>query len=342
MKLAIHNTRESFSQRWMAYCDKKGIPYKVVDCYANNIVRQLDDCDVLLWHHQQGNPKDILFAKELLFALEQSGKKVFPDFRTNWHFDDKVGQKYLLEALGIEAFVPSWVFYSRTEALAWVKQASFPKVFKLRGGAGSQNVQLVKSRPQAARIVRRAFGRGFPLYDRWGSLKERWRKYRLGKAGILDVLKGIVRLVLLPPYAKIAGRERGYVYFQEYIPGNDSDTRIIVIDNKAFALKRMNRKDDFRASGSGDFRYAREEFDVRCVDLAFRLTEKLAAQCVAYDFVFDSRNDPRLVEISFGYAAKVYDPCEGYWDQNLEWHAGQFDPYGWMVDIFYRHSVKVI
>ena len=96
----------------------------------------MDDCDALMWHHFQTNPKAILFAKQLLFALEQSGKKVFPDFRTGWHFDDKLGQKYLLEAIDAP-LVPSYVFYDKKEALEWVQKTDFPKVFKLRGGAGS-------------------------------------------------------------------------------------------------------------------------------------------------------------------------------------------------------------
>jgi len=31
--------------------------------------------------------------------------------------------------------------------------------------------------------------------------------------------------------------------------------------------------------------------------------------------------------------AKGYDPCEGYWDKDLNWHEGAFNPYGWMVQL---------
>ena len=68
---------------------------------------------------------------------------VFPNFNTAWHFDDKVGQKYLLEAIDAP-LVPSYVFYSKEMALKWLEQTQFPKVFKLRGGAGSANVKLVQ------------------------------------------------------------------------------------------------------------------------------------------------------------------------------------------------------
>jgi glutathione synthase/RimK-type ligase-like ATP-grasp enzyme len=332
MKLGIHYTRNSFFERWTTYCQLHDIPYKVVNCYANDIIEQLRDCDALFWHHQQGSAKDILMAKPLLFALQQSGKKVFPDFNTNWHFDDKVGQKYLLESLGITELVPTWVFYTREEALQWIEVTSFPKVFKLRGGAGSQNVRLVRTRREAKYLIKKSFGSGFSPYDAWGSLKERFRKYRLGKVDFNEVAKGIGRLFIPPAYAKVMGRVRGYIYFQEFIPGNSFDIRIIVIGRKAFALKRFVRKDDFRASGSGIFAYAKEEFDERCVKLAFEYTHKLDAQCVAYDFVFDSHQNPLLIEISYGFVKMVYDPCEGYWDEKLNWYPGKFDPYGWMIE----------
>ena len=88
--LAIHDSRSGFHPHWVDYCRKNGIPYKVVDCYASNIVEQVKDCRALLWHHSHSDPRDILIAQQILFALEHAGLTVFPDFRTAWHFDDKV------------------------------------------------------------------------------------------------------------------------------------------------------------------------------------------------------------------------------------------------------------
>jgi len=31
--------------------------------------------------------------------------------------------------------------------------------------------------------------------------------------------------------------------------------------------------------------------------------------------------------------AEGYDPCEGFWDKDLNWQEGLFNPYGWMVQI---------
>ena len=329
--IAIHHS-SGFAERWVTYCKKNNIPYKLVNAYDSDIVSQLKDCDAFMWHHSHQNYKDVLFAKQLLYSLQMAGIKVFPDFNTAWHFDDKVGQKYLLEAIGVP-LVPSYVFYAKQDALQWVDKTEFPKVFKLRGGAGSQNVMLVRDKSAALKLINKAFGNGFKQYDAWGSLKERWRRYRLGKTDMKDVVKGIVRFVYPTDFARMHQREKGYAYFQEFIPNNTFDIRVVVVGEKAFALKRMTRKGDFRASGSGNIIHRKVEIDERCVKIAFEVNEKLKAQSIAYDFVFDKENKPLIVEISYGYSAPAYDHCEGYWTVDMQWHAGEnFDFCGWMVE----------
>ena len=330
MKIAIHQNKDSFCDRWIAYCEEQQISYKLVDCYRSDIMDQLSDCDGLMWHFNHKHSKDSKFAVQLLNAVQASGKKVFPNYYTAWHFDDKVGQKYLFEAIGAP-LAPSHVFYSKEEALAWTAGASYPTVFKTRNGSGSENVRLVRSRKQAVRLVKKAFGRGFKHYEAWSNLKERLRKYRLGYTTLWNVTRGILRLIYPTRYARLTGREKGYILFQDFIPGNDSDIRIIVVGDKAFAIKRLVRKNDFRASGSGHVLYEKEHFSDETVRLSFEMAEKLKSQCAAFDYVYAGGNT-YVLEISFGFVKEVYDPCTGYWDRDLTWHEGPFNPYGWMVE----------
>lgn len=331
MKIAIHRREKSFSNRWIAYCKKNDIDFILVDAYANNIIEQLEGCDGFLWHHKHSISMDILFAKQLLYSLEAKGVTVFPNFNTTWHFDDKLGQKYLFEAINAP-FVPTYVFYSKDIALNWVKKTSFPKVFKLRGGSGSSNVKLISTESEAIKYVNKAFGKGFRQYQALSSLKERWRKYKNGLTNLYDVFKGVMRFYIEPEYSKTIGFERGYIYFQDFVPNNNHDIRVIVIGKRAFALKRMVREGDFKASGSGYMKFDREEFDERCIKIAFETNNKLNAQCLAYDFVFDEKNTPLIVEISFGFSVDAYDSCPGYWDENLIWYEKKFIPQNWMVE----------
>src|SRR5690606_33424693 len=121
------------------------------------------------------------------------------------------------------------------------------------------------------------------------NIKETIRKYKLGKATSIQVLKSIRRLFVSTEFAQIHGREKGYVLFQDFIANNTFDIRVIVTGRKAFAIKRMVRENDFRASGSGYVKHQKEEIDIRCVEIAFDVAEKLKLQSVAYDFVFDQQ-----------------------------------------------------
>lgn len=336
--IGIHSVKGSFSDRWIAYCKAHSIAYKLVDCYGSDIINQLADCDALMWHFNHKGAKESKFAKQLLYAVESSGKKIFPDFRTVWHFDDKVGQKYLLEAYKAP-LAPSVVFYDKKEAFNWAEETEFPKVFKLRNGAGSANVKLVKSKKQAKRLIKKAFGRGFKQYEGWSNLQERIRKYRIGKAKAWDVIKGIIRLLYTTEYARLNGNEMGYVYFQDFVPENEYDIRVVVVGDKAYAIKRLVRENDFRASGSGYILYEKENFDEETIRMAFDISNRLKIQCMAYDFIYQD-GKPLIVEISYGFSKEGYDPCTGYWDQAMKWYEGQFDPYGWMVEDLMMGIVK--
>lgn len=339
MKIGIHHTPGSFSDRWIEYCKNNEIRYKLVNCYATDIIAQLKDCDALMWHHHHFNYKDVLFAKQLIYSLEQSGKKVFPDYKTCWHFDDKIGQKYLFESIGA-SFAPSYIFYTKQEALHWIDQTTFPKVFKLRGGAGSANVKLVRTAGKARRLVNKAFGKGFSQFGRIGYFKDRLNKYRSGLDSFLGVLKGIGRLFISTEYARMHGREMGYVYFQDFVPNNPYDIRVIVVAGKAFAAKRMVRKNDFRASGSGNLFYEREHIPINSIKLAFQLSDKLQLQSAAYDFVFDAAGNPIVIEASYAFPTRTADPCMGYWDKSLNYHSESFKPQEWMIEALIK-SIQI-
>lgn len=330
MKIAIHHRQGSFSERWIQYCERENIDYKLVNAFDTNIIGKLDDCDILLWHHHHASFKDVIAAKKILFALEHAGMKVFPDFKTGWHFDDKVAQKYLLEALSVP-LVQSYVFYDKYKALKWAKNTSYPKVFKLKGGAGASNVKLVNSYSEAIRLINKSFTTGFKQYNSIEALKEKIRKYKEGKENFKNVLKAFIRVFVPTDFSRRQPVERGYVYFQDFIPNNNSDIRVIVIGEKAFAIKRMVRENDFRASGSGDISFEPQEINIDCIKIAFEVNNKIDSQCVAFDFVLDSQNKPLIIEISYGFSMNAYDNCLGYWDSDLKWHNKQVSPQDWMI-----------
>lgn len=325
-QVAIHHRKGSFSDRWIAYCELQGILYKIVNCLDSDIVRDLSSSDALLWHWDHGDPRDQLMARNVIMAAETMGVKVFPSTATCWHFDDKLAQKYLLEAIGAP-LVPTYVFYELKEALHWVDHASFPKVFKLRKGAGSSNVRLVHSASEARALAERAFSSGFSPVAHYG--QDALKRYRVARkrGDLLSVVSRIPRvLAAIQDKKRMMGREKGYAYFQDFIPDNDFDTRVTVIGNRAFGFTRNVRPGDFRASGSGDIVYDTGRINQKCVEMAFDVTRKVGSQSMAFDFVLAEDKQPMIVEISYCYNPNAVHCCRGYWDRRLHWQEGAMWP----------------
>lgn len=333
MKLAIHNRSGSYSDFWINYCIDKNISYKIVNCFDSDIISQLDDCDALMWHWAHWDYKAILFARQLALSLEQAKKKVFPDSNTCWHFDDKLGQKYLFEALKIAA-IPTWVFYDKHSANQWATKAEFPKVFKLRGGASSVNVKLIRTQNQAHRLIKKAFGKGFEISNKWNIFKDRLIRFKREKSfnELINVGKGTLRLFIKNDNERLRSKDKGYIYIQDFIPGNTSDIRLVVVGNHCFGMRRFLRNGDFRASGSGLKDYNHKLISKDCVDLAFNTARKLNMQSVAFDFI-RSKQEFKLIEISYAFVSTIFP---GYWDPNLIWHEGKICPQKVMIEDFVK------
>ena len=323
MKIAIHHRSNSYSDLWIEYCQKHNIQYKIVDAYANDIIEQVSDCDAFMWHFHHLIYKDYLFAKQLIYVIEkQMGKVCYPNYDTCWHFDDKVGQKYLFESTNIP-LIPTYIFYTRNEALNWLETATFPKVFKLRCGASASNVQLIKNQKQAILLINKTFSTGVRTFSYFDLIKERYADYKQGKVSVRNFL-GLIKMWLLRispnEYYKFRPKEIGYVYFQDFISDNDSDVRVLVIGNRAIAKKRLNRPNDFRASGSHINIFDANKIDLKYVKTAFEINKKLKMQGVAFDFLHDKNGKPLLTEISYCSGIKNYKHYSGYWTDDLQWH----------------------
>lgn len=324
--LAIHHRKDSYSDRWIAYCDDHAIPYRLVNCLGSDIIHQLSSSDALLWNWQHADPREQLMARNLIMAAEGMGLIVFPNTATCWHYDDKIAQKYVLEAIQAP-LVPTYVFYSVKEALDWINEASFPKVFKLRKGAGSSNVKLVRSSKDACGLARRAFTDGFSPVPNYG--QDALRRYRTARqrGDLLAAIKRIPEtLATIRKNSRLMGTETGYIYFQDFISNNDFDTRVTVIGDRAFAFTRNVRPGDFRASGSGDIVYDKSRIRESCLKIAFEVTRKLKSQSMAFDFVLTENQQPLILEVSYCYNAQAVYGCPGHWDSSLNWREGHVWP----------------
>jgi RimK-like ATP-grasp domain len=220
--------------------------------------------------------------------------------------------------------------------LDWLNTTTFPKVFKLRGGAGSINVSLAKTKSKAKQLVKKAFGKGFSHINRFSRFKDRiWALKRdKNMKAVKGVMAGFLRIFIPTEVERFSHNEKGYIYFQDFIPENEYDTRLVVIGDRCFGVRRYCRKGDFRASGSGIKAYEPELFDKKSIQSAFEIAKKLKTQSVALDFIWDDR-EPKIVEISYCFVmGAFYDDCPGYWDSNLNWHDTIVNPQYFMIEDF--------
>jgi len=272
-------------------------------------------------HHQ--------IALTIIPILEKDfGIKCFPNMATCWHYDDKIRQYYLLKEHGFP--VPQcWIFFDKSEALRWMETATLPVVFKLKAGAGSSNVILIRSRGEGKRIINKMFGKGIvPTYSGFGDVQNVFVK------GYFNLRHYVGQKLRGEPTSPFWQVHKNYVFFQKFLKDNDYDTRVTVIGGRAFAFRRLNRVNDFRSSGSGRIDYDVDKIDLKFVSKALEISRSLNFQSMAYDSLYDENGDPSFCEISYTYIASAVYHCPGHWDEELRWHEGHYWPqYFQLVDI---------
>lgn len=145
----------------------------------------------------------------------------------------------------------------------------YPKVLKTSQGAGSSGVFLVKDQEDLQKIKDGYFS---------NSIKENiiaaQRKLKLSES----------------EYQIYSYRKKKFNLFveQEFIPNLQFDFKILIFGDRYFVLKRKVRKNDFRASGSGDFQFdAEPPHDV--FDFAKKISQTLNNPYFSLDIVQSDR-----------------------------------------------------
>lgn len=325
MKIGIYNVNSGRSKEYidiyLKILDFNGIEWKLL-AYDQNFFSELKNIDYYI-HRFIGTDHDICIARSILPVVENTLKiPCYPDHNTYWAYEDKIREYFLMKANQFP-MINSHIFFDKNDALKWAKSCGLPLVFKLRAGAGSSNVLLVKKRSKMIRLIKRMFGKGInhnSIPD-FSSLKY-YNLYNFTKTVGIKILNRFGYDTGWPVWLK----HKNYVLFQDFIPDNDFDTRITTIGNRAFAFRRLNRKKDFRSSGSGKIDYAIEKINTDCIKIALDTSRTLKFQTMAYDFLFDSDNKPVFCELSYTFNDKAIFNCPGYWDENLNFYEGHFWP----------------
>lgn len=324
---------DAASGRWADFLREAGCEVRWIDVRSPYILRQIEGCDGFMWRwaHFRGMGR---IARRLLPVIErQMGIAVYPDQNTCWHYDDKIAQAWLFDALSIPS-PRTWVHFDRASALDWIRGQKLPLVMKLATGAGAEGVVLAEDLSKAERLINGAFS----AFCRSLMLPVQLDFRSRARTFVRQCVQGV-------PWAeRDTGYElqAGYALFQEFLDGNDFDTRITVIGQRAFGFRRHNRPGDFRASGSGNVDYDQSAIDSSFVRLAFETAEKLRTQSCAIDGLY-RQGEPVIGEVSYTYVSgNVYD-CPGHWELEgspasgeLKWVEGHMWPEQAQVEDFLK------
>jgi len=178
--------------------------------------------------------------------------------------EDKITQYELLR-MDDFPMIETFISYDLSETLKKLPELKYPLVTKCCTGAGSLGVELVNDSLEAEKISKSVFSsRGRTTF---------WPYYR----------------------------QKNYVYFQEFLPNQGYDLRVIVVGNIVMGYYRDVPKGDFRASGMHKVRYG--DIPEDAIRLGRKVANKFNEIVMAIDMLRDSKNgELHITELGAMYA----------------------------------------
>jgi glutathione synthase/RimK-type ligase-like ATP-grasp enzyme len=150
--------------------------------------------------------------RKYMFLESYLGKRCYPSYAHALLYESKSLEAFISQAKGIP-YAKTHISYNKEDAIELINHLEYPFISKVDPSSGSMGVELVQSTKQARRIVEEAFS-------------PNGRKIHVHYF-----------------------RQKNHVYFQEFIPNDGYDIRVIIVGDWAFGYYRKVLKGDFRASG---------------------------------------------------------------------------------------------
>lgn len=245
------------------------------------------------------------FIEDVVLGLDAAGALLLPNYRYLRSHHNKLMMELLrYQLFPEEAKRLQTSFFGTFEELKSAENSrKWPKVLKAAYGAGSKQVVMAKGREELLSLAKKIS-----------------RSWSFG-----DVLRELRSRLIWRGYAPRSLNRTKFIV-QNLVENLDGDFKVLRFGKRFYVLSRKNRKNDFRASGSGNF--SRE------IPSSVNLTELLnyskwasdiiGSPVCSLDVAFDG-NDFHLIEfqcLNFGtLTAEFSDYChvfsEGTWSKAL-------------------------
>jgi len=274
--------------------------YKVsINSFQDIAERVFVPRDSFIWYTSSEFPSYKTYIEDILFSLNSSNILV-PSFdflraHNNKGFQEFVRQKYDITSLN------SHYFGTLEELLYIIDKIEFPVVLKGIEGSGSKNVELCQDKYQ---------------------LINRVKKFSRQKRYFVSFAKKMLKRYLFVNKYEYENSMESLNYknfiLQKFIPDLKNDWKVLVFYDKYFVLKRIVKRNDFRASGSGYYFWEEVEFPL--LDFCSGIRGKFNVPWISLDICF-FENEYHLIEfqcVHFGPIA--LNNSSFYYEQKADNH----------------------
>lgn len=209
------------------------------------------------------------FIEDIIYYLELKGANVIPRHKFLRANNNKVFMELLRNTIdeNSDSKLKSWVFGTYEDLLEIIDDITYPIVVKTPRGAMSRGVSLAKNKEELISNVK-SISRSKHLVQ---DIKDNLRPYKH---------KGY----------KVNSLYREKFITQEFIPSLKSDYKILIFGEKYYIFERPVRKNDFRASGSGNTNYiygSKVELPKGIFDYALKVFNQANVPQLSIDVAYD-------------------------------------------------------
>jgi len=214
------------------------------------------------------------FIEDVVYGLKEAGARLIPDVSFLRANNNKVFMEILRQTrLSRKLQTITSQFFGTYDELDQALQSqkiNFPCVIKKAVGAMGRGVFLARNENELRQQVK-IISHTAPLKVK---LKERGRKYKY---------KG---------YKPESNYQDKFI-IQQFIPGLKNDWKVLIFGDKYYIFERPTRKNDFRASGSGNINYiygSNVNAPEGIFDFARRIFENLEIPHVSLDIAHNGKH----------------------------------------------------
>jgi glutathione synthase/RimK-type ligase-like ATP-grasp enzyme len=262
---------------------------------AFNQLSNIKDEIVFYTFHQKSEIRE--YIKDIVYELSKSNN-VIPSFDLLKCHENKGYQELLRKSLGIKG-LNSYYFSSYKDIDKY--DIKYPVILKTEDGSNGTGVFKCNDENELSHKIK-----SFGSVDVFTKLDLFRRKYfrKEKKYSLYPDYSNEKDLELYSDYVK---PEKRFI-LQEFVPNQMNDYRVVIAYDKYFPLKRYNKINDFRASGSKKFDFSFEPDDA-LLNKAMEIKVKIDSPMLSIDLIFDERdNSYKLIEfqaLHFGISSII-------------------------------------